>query len=223
MGEVISRENTISIDEFDELFAAANLKPKIDYESIPSTREEITSNLTAYFGEEVSEMPLSEQKLLLFDLTVFLKNKRRSNKLNRIRETTQDTEDVPAPETAAIAPQRTPSAAKSSYLPADHEDGLTLAKSLSEPASSMVLSLALAFEGEEAWQRDARCLDADPEIFFPEKGGSTKEAKRICGLCPSKEACLAYALENEERFGIWGGLSENERRRLKRAPESQVA
>lgn len=223
MGEIIARENTINIDEFDELFAAANLKPKIDYESIPSAREEITNSLTAYFGEEVSEMPLSEQKLLLFDLTVFLKNKRRSNKLNRILETTQGTEVVPVPAAAAIAQRRTPSAPKPSYLPADHEGGATLAKSLSERASSMVLSLTLAFEGEEAWRHRARCLDADPGIFFPEKGGSSKEAKRICDQCPSKEACLAYALENEEQFGIWGGLSENERRQLKHAPESQVA
>jgi len=71
--------------------------------------------------------------------------------------------------------------------------------------------------GEAAeWMLDARCLDADPEAFFPEKGGSTREAKRICGSCAVREECLDYALANEERFGIWGGLSERERRRMRR-------
>ncbi|MDQ4130171.1 MAG: WhiB family transcriptional regulator [Actinomycetota bacterium] len=62
----------------------------------------------------------------------------------------------------------------------------------------------------------ARCLDADPEAFFPEKGGSTREAKRICSACEVREECLEYALANDERFGIWGGMSERERRRLRR-------
>ncbi len=69
---------------------------------------------------------------------------------------------------------------------------------------------------EETWMIRARCLDADPEAFFPQKGGSTKEAKRICGVCPVQEECLEYSLENEERFGIWGGMSERERRRLRK-------
>jgi WhiB family transcriptional regulator, redox-sensing transcriptional regulator len=72
-------------------------------------------------------------------------------------------------------------------------------------------------DDELAWMESARCLDADPEAFFPEKGGSTREAKRICGQCEVREECLEYALENDERFGIWGGMSERERRRLKRA------
>lgn len=76
--------------------------------------------------------------------------------------------------------------------------------------------LGTAFEGELSWMEQSRCLDADPDAFFPEKGGSTREAKRICSACDVREECLAYALENEERFGIWGGLSERERRRLKR-------
>ena len=67
-----------------------------------------------------------------------------------------------------------------------------------------------------AWQTDALCAQTDPEAFFPEKGGSTREAKRICLGCEVRDACLDYALANDERFGIWGGLSERERRRLKR-------
>ncbi|MEX0658663.1 MAG: WhiB family transcriptional regulator [Egibacteraceae bacterium] len=66
------------------------------------------------------------------------------------------------------------------------------------------------------WAPSAKCLQGDPEAFFPEKGGSTREAKRMCTLCDVREECLDYALANEERFGIWGGLSERERRRLKR-------
>ena len=67
-----------------------------------------------------------------------------------------------------------------------------------------------------AWQRDAVCSQTDPEAFFPEKGGSTRDAKKICSGCDVKQQCLDYALKNDERFCIWGGLSERERRKLKR-------
>ena len=67
------------------------------------------------------------------------------------------------------------------------------------------------------WQEHALCAQTDPEAFFPEKGGSTREAKRVCQSCDVRSDCLEYALENDERFGIWGGLSERERRRLKRS------
>lgn len=67
-----------------------------------------------------------------------------------------------------------------------------------------------------AWQADALCAQTDPEAFFPEKGGSTREAKRICDGCEVRSECLDYALQNDERFGIWGGLSERERRKLRR-------
>ncbi len=68
----------------------------------------------------------------------------------------------------------------------------------------------------EQWQERALCAQTDPEAFFPEKGGSTREAKRICQGCEVRDECLEYALAHDERFGIWGGLSERERRRLKR-------
>jgi WhiB family redox-sensing transcriptional regulator len=67
-----------------------------------------------------------------------------------------------------------------------------------------------------AWQDRALCAQTDPEAFFPEKGGSTREAKKVCRTCEVQSECLEYALEHDERFGIWGGLSERERRRLKR-------
>lgn len=63
---------------------------------------------------------------------------------------------------------------------------------------------------------DGLCAQTDPEAFFPEKGGSTKAAKTICGKCDVREQCLQYALDMDERFGIWGGLSERERRAIKK-------
>lgn len=77
-------------------------------------------------------------------------------------------------------------------------------------------TLGVTDEEQLAWMESARCLEADPDAFFPEKGGSTREAKRICAQCHVREECLEYALNNDERFGIWGGMSERERRRLKR-------
>lgn len=71
-------------------------------------------------------------------------------------------------------------------------------------------------EGILAWQDRALCAQTDPEAFFPEKGGSTREAKRVCSSCDVRSECLEYALAHDERFGIWGGLSERERRKLKR-------
>ena len=76
----------------------------------------------------------------------------------------------------------------------------------------------LADESTElSWQERSLCAQTDPEAFFPEKGGSTRDAKRVCEACTVKDACLEYAMANDERFGIWGGLSERERRRLRRA------
>lgn len=67
-----------------------------------------------------------------------------------------------------------------------------------------------------AWQESALCAQVDPELFFPEKGGSTREAKAVCARCSVKAECLAYAFEKDERFGIFGGLSERERRKVKK-------
>ena len=67
-----------------------------------------------------------------------------------------------------------------------------------------------------AWQVSALCAQTNPEAFFPEKGGSTRDAKKVCGSCDVQSTCLEYAIANDERFGIWGGLSERERRRLRR-------
>ncbi|ANJ10474.1 WhiB family transcriptional regulator [Streptomyces parvulus] len=67
------------------------------------------------------------------------------------------------------------------------------------------------------WQEEALCAQTGAEFFFPEPGSSVRDAKRICALCPIRPACLDFALSNDERFGVWGGLSEKERLELRRA------
>jgi WhiB family redox-sensing transcriptional regulator len=79
-----------------------------------------------------------------------------------------------------------------------------------------VMAIVLPVVEIQPWYERAACLDKDADCFFPEKGGSTRAAKRICQTCPVQPECLEYALANDERFGIWGGMSERERRRLKR-------
>jgi WhiB family transcriptional regulator, redox-sensing transcriptional regulator len=76
---------------------------------------------------------------------------------------------------------------------------------------------------DDAWRLDALCAETDPEAFFPEKGGSTREAKRVCSGCAVRVECLESALANDERFGIWGGLSERERRRLRLARRAPLS
>ena len=56
------------------------------------------------------------------------------------------------------------------------------------------------------WQGAARCAEVDPEIFFPERGGSSKAARAVCAVCDVRAECLEYALNNKEQFGIWGGV-----------------
>ena len=69
-----------------------------------------------------------------------------------------------------------------------------------------------------AWHDLARCAETDPEMFFPEKGESVRPAKRVCAGCEVRAECLQDALDRGERFGVWGGLSERERRVLASQP-----
>lgn len=64
---------------------------------------------------------------------------------------------------------------------------------------------------DSEWQTLAACANTDPEVFFPDKGHSNREAKQICYTCPVQAQCLQYALRNDMRWGIWGGLSDAER------------
>ena len=65
---------------------------------------------------------------------------------------------------------------------------------------------------DTGWKGLSNCLGVDPDLFFPERGASTREAKEVCRGCEVRIDCLEYALQNGEKFGIWGGMSERERR-----------
>jgi WhiB family redox-sensing transcriptional regulator len=72
------------------------------------------------------------------------------------------------------------------------------------------------------------CAQVDPEIFHPDLGRNGGDARAVCAACPLREACLAYALEHDERYGVWGGTSPQERRamqgkRAKDTPRAQPA
>jgi len=86
-------------------------------------------------------------------------------------------------------------------------------------ARTLALIPRIARPGEvSAWHELAACSETDPDAFFPELGEPTAAAKRVCRSCPVRAECLQYALDNHERFGVWGGLSERERRHLIREP-----
>jgi len=69
---------------------------------------------------------------------------------------------------------------------------------------------------DRSWQDRANCLGVDPDLFFPERGASTREAKEVCRGCEVRMECLEYALRIREPHGVWGGLNELERRVLVR-------
>ena len=76
---------------------------------------------------------------------------------------------------------------------------------------------ALEAEGiDMAWQDFANCRGADPDLFFPERGASTRTAKGICRECSVQVECLEFAIVSSEKFGIWGALSERERRKIRK-------
>src|SRR5437899_10094452 len=91
------------------------------------------------------------------------------------------------------------------------------ATSWTERGIPMDRVIFLGADGERSWQDQANCMGVDPDLFFPERGASTREAKEVCRGCVVREDCLEYALANGEKFGIWGGMSERERRRIRRA------
>jgi transcription factor WhiB len=74
------------------------------------------------------------------------------------------------------------------------------------------------------WWELALCAEIDPELFFPEKGSQhpTVEAKSVCVVCPVLVQCRADALRTRQRFGIWGGLTEKDRRDVFRRHRRQL-
>lgn len=83
----------------------------------------------------------------------------------------------------------------------------------------------LAASGE--WQADGLCREVGGELFFPGKGDmvAVHAAKQLCGLCPVAVECREYAISAREPWGIWGGLSERDRRllRAKRRRQAKTA
>ena len=65
------------------------------------------------------------------------------------------------------------------------------------------------------WQELAACRGTDLEVFFPGRGESAGPARRVCAACPVRQLCLDYAITNRIAYGIWGGLTERERRALR--------
>lgn len=80
---------------------------------------------------------------------------------------------------------------------------------------------------DDEWRKDAACRSVDPDVFFPQSTttgrsakidiqGQTEAAKAICSTCPVRPDCLEFALTTNQEAGIWGGLDEEERRKLRR-------
>jgi WhiB family redox-sensing transcriptional regulator len=65
------------------------------------------------------------------------------------------------------------------------------------------------------WMSAGVCAQTDPEAFHPDKSGSVEPAKAVCVACPVRVQCLSYALETNQRFGVWGGHSARERKALR--------
>jgi len=77
--------------------------------------------------------------------------------------------------------------------------------------------------GEDySWQTEASCRGVDAELFFPPTEDESGTAKAICETCPVRLACLAFSIERNERFGVWGGLTEKERARLSPAARESI-
>jgi hypothetical protein len=87
-------------------------------------------------------------------------------------------------------------------------------------AGPLLAALGDLASGTYSWMDEAVCAEVDNAMFFPGKGGSAKDPKRICGWCDVREQCLAYALDLESRpgtmgrFGVYGGTSPKERDRI---------
>ncbi|MGQ4340346.1 WhiB family transcriptional regulator [[Kitasatospora] papulosa] len=75
----------------------------------------------------------------------------------------------------------------------------------------------------QTWENEALCAQTDPESHYPEPGGSSRDAKRTCLACPVRPECLEYAVTTEQYWGVWGGVSQHELRRLIRAQRAKAA
>jgi len=76
--------------------------------------------------------------------------------------------------------------------------------------------LPLAVLTPTPWVNHGACHGTDPGLFFPTRGEDVTNAKAVCGTCPVRSDCLKHALDTHERFGVWGGCTEDERRAIRR-------
>ncbi len=83
----------------------------------------------------------------------------------------------------------------------------------------------LAEVSPQEWTARPNCIESDPDLFYPKpsEAGMTALAKTICSDCPIRSACLQHALANDERHGVWGGMTEQERRELRRQTAEEAA
>ena len=82
------------------------------------------------------------------------------------------------------------------------------------PASGGLTEQLLGLGDSPWWWFAALCAQTDPELFFPETGNLPRDAKRVCARCPVCAECLDYALAQDRLYGVWGGTTERERRKL---------
>lgn len=87
------------------------------------------------------------------------------------------------------------------------------------PWVSVGIRPAVEREPVDDWQAKGACLGMDPDVFYPERGQSSRPAKRVCLDCPVWEQCLTFAMR--DKHGVWGGLSERQRRSLRRVTPSK--
>lgn len=100
---------------------------------------------------------------------------------------------------------------------------VTRARSTTNSGGRLTVALMIELRSlidKPDWQADALCREYPDLEFFPTRGESIEPAKAVCRRCAVSEECLAYALERNEKFGMWGGTTERERRRLRRAREA---
>lgn len=84
-------------------------------------------------------------------------------------------------------------------------------------ASNLLVLVDLVTEEHAPdWRDQALCAQTDPAVFYPEKGESPRPAKRVCRGCAVRPECLEYALANDEKFGVWGGTSDLDRRKIRK-------
>ena len=80
----------------------------------------------------------------------------------------------------------------------------------------MAMPETLTTYDPDDWRLSAACRDLDTAIFFPDSDNDAAAAKEVCASCPVREACLEFALVTRQDDGVWGGLDETERRRIRR-------